>query len=358
MAGIYIHIPFCVRRCQYCDFFSTTLLTERSRYVDALLAEWQDMAHCLTEPVQTVYIGGGTPSLLETTDLQRLLQALPVEQAIEVTLEANPGDITHEKAAAWQAMGINRLSIGVQSLHDERLRLIGRRHTAQQALNAIDTAQHAGFENLSVDIMYGLPEETVREVQEDIETLIALGVPHLSTYCLTYEAGTPLYRLREQGVVRETDEETENAMYDRIVTTLTTHADYIHYEVSNFALPDFQSRHNSNYWNDTPYLGLGAGAHSYDGKHRWANPPDLEAFLQGVATHSLHRETETLTPEQHRIEHIMLGLRTAQGADLKDIDSRKIESYLQQGLLHIHNNRVAATLQGYHILNRITEDLI
>lgn len=357
MAGIYIHIPFCASRCQYCDFFSTTRLVERSRYVDALLAEWQDMAHRLTEPVQTIYIGGGTPSLLETDDLQRLLQALPAEQAVEVTLEANPGDITSGKAAAWQAMGINRLSIGVQSLHDGLLRKIGRRHTAQQAIDAIHTAQRVGFGNLSVDIMYALPDETLREVQEDIETIVSMGVPHLSAYCLTYEAGTPLCRLREQGVVRETDEDTENDMYDRIATILTR-AGYLHYEVSNFALPDFQSRHNSNYWNDTAYLGLGAGAHSYDSQCRWANPPDLDAYLHGITTHTLHRETETLTPEQHRMERIMLGLRTAQGADLKDIDSRKAEPYLQQGLLRIRRNRVTATLQGCHILNRITEDLI
>ena len=382
MAGVYVHIPFCKSRCKYCDFYSTTLLGRRGEYVDAVIEEWAQCAmrnaQCTMGNAETIYIGGGTPSLLEVEDMRRLLGALPVAGAKEVTIEANPSDITHEKAKAWKAMGVNRLSIGIQSFNDDMLRLIGRRHTAEQAREAVRIAREEGFENISVDLIYGLPHKqcamhnaqcvmrnaqcTMRNaamevLKRDVEELLWLDVEHISTYCLSYEEGTAITRMLECSEIEEVDEDTENQMFDYIVEQLTK-AGYEHYEVSNFARPSRRSRHNSNYWNDTPYIGFGAGAHSYDGVHRYWNPSDIDLYIKGALAHDLRREQETLTDEQRHTERVMLGLRTAEGIARSDVDEAKALPYLQRGLLRTKGNRIAATTEGYHILNRIIEDLI
>ena len=361
MAGIYIHIPFCKSRCKYCDFFSTTHLQKQAQYVEAVLAEWQMRQHQLSEPIHTIYIGGGTPSTLDTDALARILQAIldtcTDHRPHEITIEANPGDITLEKAQAWRAMGINRLSMGVQSFHDHLLQLIGRRHNAKQAIQAVQLAQAAGFDNISIDLMYALPDQTMQMWQQDIQQALSLGVQHISSYGLIYEDGTVLTTLLEHGQIEAVDEDTEMRMYDYLVEKLTANG-YIHYEVSNFALPNRHSMHNSNYWNDTPYIGLGAGAHSYDGQQRQWNISDLDIYIERALAHDLQPEIETLTPEQKHTERIMLGLRTCQGVPKELINFSNALPYLQQGLLVEKDNRIAATTQGYHILNRIIEDLI
>ncbi len=365
MAGVYVHIPFCKSRCKYCDFYSTTLLGRRGEYVDAVMEEWAQCAmrnaQCTMGNAETIYIGGGTPSLLDVEDLRRLLGVLPVESAREVTIEANPGDITHEKAKAWKAMGVNRLSIGIQSFNDDMLRLIGRRHTAEQAREAVRIAREEGVENISVDLIYGLPHAmrnaAMEVLKRDVEELLRLEVEHISTYCLSYEEGTAITRMLERGEIEEVDEDTENRMFDYIVEQLTK-AGYEHYEVSNFAHKGRRSRHNSNYWNDTPYIGLGAGAHSYDGVHRYWNPSDIDLYIKGALAHDFQREQETLTNEQRHTERVMLGLRTAEGIARSDVDEAKALPYLQRGLLRTEGNRLVATTEGYHILNRIIEDLI
>ncbi len=431
MAGVYVHIPFCKSRCKYCDFYSTTLLGRRGKYVDAVMEEWamsQEITQTdktkqnlscatgaqtaksihlddarrivpttlATQVIETIYIGGGTPSLLEVEDMRRLLEVLPVASAKEVTIEANPGDITHEKAKAWKTMGVNRLSIGIQSFNDDMLRLIGRRHTAEQAREAVRIAREERFENISVDLIYGLPKGIKNEelrmkngksckaintqptkasntddarrvvpqtlssmevLKSDVEELLRLEVEHISAYCLSYEEGTAMTRMLEHGEIEEVDEDTENRMFDYIVEQLTK-AGYEHYEVSNFARPGRRSRHNSSYWNDTPYIGLGAGAHSYDGVHRYWNPSDIDLYIKGALAHDLQREQETLTDEQRHTERVMLGLRTAEGIAQSDVDEAKALPYLRRGLLRAEGNRIAATTKGYHILNRIIEDLI
>ena len=382
MAGVYVHIPFCKSRCKYCDFYSTTLLGRRGEYVDAVMEEWAQCAmrnaQCTMGNAETIYIGGGTPSLLEVEDMRRLLGALPVASAKEVTIEANPGDITREKARAWRAMGVTRLSIGIQSFNDDMLRLIGRRHTAEQAREAVRIAREEGFENISVDLIYGLPHKqcamhnaqcvmrnaqcTMRNaamevLKRDVEELLWLDVEHISTYCLSYEEGTAITRMLECSEIEEVDEDTENQMFDYIVEQLTK-AGYEHYEVSNFARPGRRSRHNSNYWNDTPYIGFGAGAHSYDGVHRYWNPSDIDLYIKGALAHDLQREQETLTNEQRHTERVMLGLRTAEGIARSDVDEAKALPYLRRGLLREEGDHLVATTEGYHILNRIIEDLI
>lgn len=361
MAGIYIHIPFCKSRCKYCDFFSTTHLQKQAQYVEAVLAEWKMRQHQLSEPIHTIYIGGGTPSTLDTTALARILQAIlgtcTDHRPHEITIEANPGDITLEKAQAWRAMGINRLSMGVQSFQDHLLQLIGRRHNADQAIQAVQLAQAAGFDNISIDLMYALPDQTMQMWQQDVQQALSLGVQHISSYGLIYEEGTVLTTLLEHGQIEAVDEDTEMRMYDYLVDELTANG-FLHYEVSNFALQNRHSMHNSSYWNDTPYIGLGAGAHSYDGHQRQWNISDLDIYIERALAHDLQPEIETLTPEQKHTERIMLGLRTCQGVPKDMINISKALPYLQQGLLRENGNNILATTQGYHILNRIIEDLI
>ena len=387
MAGIYVHIPFCKSRCRYCDFFSTTQLERREDYAHAIIAEFNDRLHLLTEPVRTIYFGGGTPSQMPVASLRMILECLvdgaprstyhsslivhnlkntlhstpypsPDEIGdIELTLEANPGDITPEKARAWREMGFNRLSIGIQSFDDDLLHLIGRRHTAQEALQAVATAQAAGFDNISIDLMYALPSQTMVQWQKDVQLALHLGIQHISTYGLIYEEGTALTKLLMDNRLQSVDEELEMRMYDYLVGQLTANG-FLHYEVSNFALPGRHSRHNSSYWNDTPYMGLGAGAHSYDGRCRQWNIADLDGYIRQALAHQLSPEIEHLSDEDRHTERVMLGLRTSQGVAKVDIDMHKAKPYLEQGLLEDKGERVAATTQGFHILNRIIEDLL
>ena len=390
LAGIYIHIPFCKSRCKYCDFFSTTHLEKQAQYVQALLVEIQDRLsisnnqypitnsqHPISNnqypitnnqypipnnqyPISTIYIGGGTPSTLQVEHLRAIVEAIRREAKgvrQEITLEANPGDITQEKARAWREMGINRLSIGVQSFEDELLQLIGRRHNAEQARQAVAIAQAAGFDNISIDLMYALPSQTMQQWQHDVAQALQLNVQHISTYGLIYEEGTALTTLLDHGVVEAVDEETEMQMYDYLVEQLTANG-YIHYEVSNFALPNCESKHNSSYWNDTPYIGLGAGAHSYNGQQRQWNISDLDTYIQQANAHQLQPQIEQLTDEQRHIERIMLGLRTHHGVAANEIPMHKAQGYIHRGLLSAQGNRIVATTQGYHILNTIIEDLL
>lgn len=362
LAGVYIHIPFCKSRCKYCDFFSTTHLEKQAQYVQALLVEIQDRLSIPNNqyPISTIYIGGGTPSTLQVEHLRAIVEAIRREakgERQEITLEANPGDITQEKARAWREMGINRLSIGVQSFEDELLQLIGRRHNAEQARQAVAIAQAAGFDNISIDLMYALPSQTMQQWQHDVAQALQLNVQHISTYGLIYEEGTALTTLLDHGVVEAVDEETEMQMYDYLVEQLTANG-YIHYEVSNFALPNCESKHNSSYWNDTPYIGLGAGAHSYNGQQRQWNISDLDTYIQQANAHQLQPQIEQLTDEQRHIERIMLGLRTRHGVAANEIPMHKAQGYINRGLLSAQGNRIVATTQGYHILNTIIEDLL
>ena len=362
LAGIYIHIPFCKSRCKYCDFFSTTHLEKQAQYVQALLVEIQDRLSISNNlyPISTIYIGGGTPSTLQVEHLRAIVEAIRREakgERQEITLEANPGDITQEKARAWRAMGINRLSIGIQSFEDELLQLIGRRHNAEQARQAVAIAQAAGFDNISIDLMYALPSQTMQQWQHDVAQALQLNVQHVSTYGLIYEKGTALTTLLDHGVVEAVDEETEMQMYDYLVEQLTANG-YIHYEVSNFSLPNCESKHNSSYWNDTPYIGLGAGAHSYNGQQRQWNISDLDTYIQQANAHQLQPQIEQLTDEQRHIERIMLGLRTRHGVAANEIPMHKAQGYINRGLLSAQGNRIVATTQGYHILNTIIEDLL
>ena len=360
MAGLYIHIPFCKKRCRYCDFFSTTLLERQEAYVRALIREIEARKEEAGEPIRTIYIGGGTPSTLAPQDIQRILNAVGTANAEEITMELNPGDAAPAYMQALRTMGINRLSIGIQSFDDELLALIGRRHNAQQAVDAVRMAQEAGFDNLSIDLMYALPTQTMDTWQATIETALRLGVQHISSYGLIYEEGTALTQAVERGELEAIDEDTENAMYDCLCARLKE-AGFVHYEVSNFALAGFEAKHNSRYWDHTPYIGVGAGAHTYVPPVRSWNIDDLEAYIQGTTNGNMEREQETLNEEELYNERIMLGLRTNRGIpDAFPNHSRRImEEYIRKGLLRkTDDDRIVATQEGLHILNRIIEDLM
>lgn len=311
----------------------------------------------------TIYLGGGTPSVLDDQQILRLLTALP--KAEEVTIESNPGDISPARLQLWRQAGANRLSIGVQSFNDSMLSLIGRRHTAEQAVQAVRDAQQAGFRNISIDLIYGLPDQSIGDWRHELECALQLGVQHLSVYCLTYEAGTPLTILRDRGIVREADEDLANDML-ALAHLMLTQAGFEHYEVSNFARPRFRSRHNSNYWNFTPYIGLGAAAHSFDGHTRSWNVADIDAYMDAILQGTLPSSSEVLTADDRYNEQVMLRLRTVEGLDLTTIVEpyrthcvSEAESLVAQRLLeYISPTNLRATVAGINLLNLIIEKLM
>ena len=381
MAGLYIHIPFCKRRCYYCDFFSTTLLERREEYVEALLAEIKARKREAHEPIRTIYIGGGTPSTLDPMDILHLLKAIGTRDAEEITMEINPGDATQDYLYMLRRIGINRLSIGIQSFKDQLLETLGRRHNAMQAIDAVHMAQKAGFDNISIDLMYALPGQTMTMWEADIEMALHLGVQHISSYGLMYEPGTPFTIMRDRGELKPVDEQTELKMYDYLCKRIRQEG-FALYEISNFAQPGYESKHNSSYWNGTQYIGIGAGAHSYliqpdeNGQiqhvRSW-NPDDLDAYISGIMAHNLQRESETLSRTDLYNEKIMLGLRTMRGVPLELFDPDRTEDgmeplpvhpeivldYRRAKLLRIRPDRtVVASKKGRHVLNRIIEDLM
>lgn len=370
VAGIYIHVPFCQGRCIYCDFYSTTEGEEwKSRYVDALLAELRMRRDELPlARVHSIYIGGGTPSQLPARALAGILNEVcrlfPVDSDAEVTVEANPDDVTPEWLAALSHTPVNRLSMGVQSFDDALLRLIRRRHTAQQAVRAVEQAARHGISNVSIDLIYGLPTQTMEQWQADVRQALALDVQHLSAYSLSYEEGTPLWRMLEQGRIEEADEELSLRMYEHLIDS-TRAAGFTHYEISNFCRPGRHSQHNSAYWHGVPYLGFGPGAHSYDGMRtrRW-NLSDLKGYVQAAGSMPPH-QSEVLTDDELYDETVMTRLRTSEGLSLDLLTAAyraycmaQAEPHLRAGRLEQAGSTIRLTRQGIFTSNDIISDLM
>lgn len=359
MAGVYVHIPFCASRCSYCDFFSTLRLDEVGHdYVEALIAEARlRKAELNGKPVKTLYMGGGTPSQLPLPLLARLIDGLKATLDLnaveEFTLEANPDDVTPEWSAAVRALGVNRVSMGVQSFQDAVLRLVGRRHTARQAIDAVASLRHAGIDIISIDLIYGLPGQTLETWAESVRQAVDLRPQHISAYGLTYEPGTRLWQQRECGEVVEASEDQYLDMY-RILVGLLQVAGYEHYEISNFALPGYRSRHNSSYWNETPYLGLGAAAHSYDGTMRRSNPADLCGYIRRITSGQPACQVEDLAWWERYDERVMLGLRTADGVDAhrlrSDFGDKAWAHFVSEARRHIDAGNMICTDDGRYIL--------
>lgn len=348
MAGIYLHIPFCKTRCIYCDFYSTTRNDLRQRYVRALCRELvlrRDYLRGAT--VETVYFGGGTPSQLTEKDFESIFQTLQdvygLEHAREITLEANPDDLTDDYVQLLRHFPFNRISMGIQTFDEQTLQLLQRRHTATQAIEAVQRCRQAGFNNLSIDLIYGLPGETEEKWKHDLQEAVNLHPEHISAYHLTYEEGTPLYRLREMHRVNEVNEEDSLRFFTLLVQTLRE-AGYVHYEISNFCLPGHHARHNTAYWQGIPYLGCGPSAHSFDTHNREWNTASLETYIEGMRQDKRYFETEALDDNTRYNEYVMTGLRTRWGISLEKISTdfgvRKLNYLRQMALPHIQRGKL------------------
>lgn len=322
MAGVYVHIPFCAKKCYYCDFYSGPLKANHGEYVDCLIAEIEAKTSLLPDGVSTVYVGGGTPSVLERRELRRLLGCLKEFGAEEFTVEVNPEDVDKELVDIFKGYGVNRVSMGVQSFVDEELRSVGRRHDSIQAIGAVKLLRDGGLPNISVDLIYGLPGQSVDSWRYSLDTALRLLPEHLSCYMLSYEPGTLLHTRLDTGKIAETDEATLEAMFG-ILCERTAAEGYEHYEISNFAREGFRSRHNSSYWKFVPYLGIGAGAHSFVGGERYSNPANIRVYMAGSVTaweKEQGDEDSCLTDKMN--EFLMVGLRTSDGVDMEDFAGR------------------------------------
>ncbi len=372
--GIYAHIPYCVKKCAYCDFVSTAvgksaaremkayaaaLRAEILREVPPLRARWGDAA--------TVYLGGGTPTALPAQLLTEILRTLIDAAGIpqECTVEANPGTVDAHSLAQLRAAGANRLSFGVQSFDDRLLRIIGRIHTAQEAEQAFRAARAAGFANISLDLMYGLPTQTLDDLKTSVGAALALAPEHISVYGLTVEEGTPFAAAEAQGRLTLPSEETAEEMYDWLTAELPARG-YARYEISNFARQGFESRHNLGYWRNVPYLGIGAAAHGYVDGVRWGNEPATEKYIRAIQTGRSVRTPEDTerTRTNAMEEYAFLALRTREGIDTADFSrafgvgidevyGAVIEKYSAQGLLHRAEHHVALTDAGMKLGNEV-----
>lgn len=372
MASLYLHIPFCKSRCIYCDFYSGTDTSQRARYVQALCDELKLRSTYLpTRVLDSIYFGGGTPSLLQKEDFERLFTEIHTHFTLlpstEITLECNPDDLTASYVAQLQALPFNRISIGIQSFDDAELRFLNRRHTAQQAQDAVALCQAHGFDNISIDLMYGLPNQTVETWRKTLAVAMSLGVQHLSAYSLMYEEGSPLSRLRNAHKIQELDEATSVALFEQLIETVALHG-FEQYEISNFCLPTFHSRHNSSYWHGVPYLGVGAAAHSFDGVSRQWNVANTVRYMAGVAAGQLEVEREELTTDERYNEFVFTALRTRSGINLSDLEHqfgnarlayclRLAQPYIDGGQLELRAGQLALTRAGIFVSDGIMSDL-
>ena len=373
MAGIYIHIPYCKSKCIYCDFYSTPQVETMEQYVHSLLCEARLRdGEIEGEPVSTLYLGGGTPSFLPISLLSTLIEGMKevfdLSNLEEFTIEVNPDDVTAASVKALVALGVNRVSMGVQSFNDGELQAINRRHSAQQAIDAVAAIKDAGITNVSIDLIYGLPGQSLNSWQRNVERAIGLDVQHISAYCLSYEPGTPLWAMRQLGRVVPVSDEDCVAMHDTLVAMLTQ-AGFEHYEISNFARPGYRSRHNSSYWNFTPYLGLGAAAHSFDGSTRRYNPSSIKEYVTALGNGATACVEEHLEWWERYDEEVMVRLRTCDGIDTALIAQRygdkarthlltQAQPFIDQQLLGLKDGTLTLTPQGIMLSDTIIRNLM
>lgn len=370
MPGIYLHIPFCKQACHYCNFHFSTSRKGMGDMVEAILLELgMQRDYLCGEAIRTVYFGGGTPSLLDRASLDRILDAIwkhfpVVDGPLEITLEANPDDLSIQKINELKQTPINRLSIGIQSFSEGDLRFMNRAHSAAEAVSCIQLAQDAGFENLTIDLIYGSPTTSDAQWAENLQRAFDFDIPHLSCYCLTVEDRTALAHLVRTGKAQPVDEEHAARQFD-FLTKSTLAAGYDHYEISNFAKPGWYSRHNSSYWEGEKYLGVGPSAHSYDGLSRQWNIANNAKYLRSVQSGTVPFEREVLTPAQRYNEYVMTTLRTMWGCNLLKVKALGFEAhfsdhvadYLAQGLLERDGHTVRLTPNGKFLADGIAAGL-
>jgi len=374
-SGLYIHIPFCKSKCHYCDFFSETTLLKKNELIDALLTELKTEMLFLHEAkpvIRTIYFGGGTPSLLEETDFEKIFSTISnfynISSCEEITLEANPDDLTSEYLQMLRKFPFNRISIGVQSLEDNELRAINRRHTSDQAMEAVKACHLAGFENISIDLMYGLPEQTLDSFSKTIEKALSLPVSHISSYALSWEEGSVLYQKLKKGILKQKSDEFLESCYFELNSLLMANG-FLRYELSNFSHPGYESKHNSSYWDGTYYLGVGPGAHSYNGSIRRSNVSSIDGYISGILSNEPVRDGESLDMDTKYNDFIMTRLRTTKGVFMHELErlfgiSKRYycmynaRKSIKNGLLIYEDENLRIDEKGLFIADSICSDLI
>lgn len=357
MAGIYLHIPFCQKACIYCDFHFSTLLKNKEAITEALVKELKlRKTYLENNPVETIYFGGGTPTLLKHSQFERIFDEIFKEFKVvefpEITVEANPDDITADKLNSLKSFGVNRLSIGVQSFFDEHLKFFNRSHNSNQAFNAVKTAQNLGIDNITLDLIYGFPQLTENQLEENLNKIDSLQVPHVSTYSLTVEPKTALHHLISKGKAPNLDDEVAAKHFELVRNFLKTKG-FHHYEISNFGKPQFYSNHNSNYWWGKPYLGVGPSAHSYNLNTRSWNVANNSSYLKQLAANKLPHQEETLSTKDKFNEFILTGLRTKWGITFEGLQKfpQQMAEAFQRELNPLLSKSVLLKKEKGYVLN-------
>lgn len=373
MAGIYIHVPFCKTRCIYCDFYTRTDISPKNNYVQALCKEIElRKGYISGEKIKTIYFGGGTPSQLSYNDFSRIFETIynqfDVDPTTEITMEANPDDLTSHYLHILQKLPFNRLSIGIQSFNDDELKFIRRRHSAAKAKEVVQLCKSLGYNNISIDLMYGLPDQTMEIWQKNLDEAISLGIQHISSYHLIYEQGTRLYRLFKSGDVKPVDEDLSVDMFSVMIDKLSI-AGFEHYEISNFAKNGLYSKHNSSYWLGEKYLGLGPAAHSFDGQNRAWNIASISKYIDGITQGEPAIEVEVLDTNTRYNDFILTGMRTKWGVNLTELEKqfgteiknyciKNVQKYINQGFVFQEDNVLKLTRTGIFISDGIMSDLM
>lgn len=367
MAGIYIHIPFCKQACYYCNFHFSTSLRFKSELITALIKEIElQKNYCDGEIIDTIYFGGGTPSLCTTVELQNIVEAIQnhftVASNTEITFEANPDDITEANLISWKTIGINRLSIGIQSFFEDDLQWMNRAHTSQQAIESLNLATKY-FDNISADLIYGTPLLTNKKWEENVNRMMELNIRHLSCYALTVELKTPLQKMILENKKENVDPEIQATQFLLLMQWLGK-AGYEHYEISNFAKPGFRSKHNASYWQQKKYLGIGPAAHSFNGKERQWNISNNNLYIETINKEQLTFQKEVLTEVQKLNENIMTSLRTIEGLNVENLDAKykmelqqRSKKYIETGKITMQNNHLILTVNGKLFADGIAADL-
>jgi oxygen-independent coproporphyrinogen-3 oxidase len=370
MSGIYIHIPFCKQACHYCDFHFSTSLKKKSELVDALCKELVLRKDEMGGTIETIYFGGGTPSLLTRDELALIFKTIfenfTVSKTSEITLEANPDDLTEEKIKQLADSPINRLSIGIQSFFEEDLKFMNRAHNAEEAEHCLTLANHY-FDNISLDLIYGIPEMSNERWQQNIEKALSFGIPHISSYALTVEPKTALDTFIKKGIVPPTDEELAEQHFHTLIDTLTGKG-FVHYELSNFGKEGYFSKNNTAYWQGKNYLGIGPSAHSFDGKTRSWNVRNNTLYIKSLEKNELPSETETLTTTDRYNEYVMTGLRTIWGVSVNRVEKefglkykkyllQQAQKHIEEHLLYLDGDTLLVTKKGKFLSDGLASDL-
>lgn len=371
--GIYIHIPFCIKKCEYCDFVSYCNKEKYvPQYINALKKEIKNNIN-KEYKITTIYIGGGTPSSIEENYIADIIETIKLNmndenlkefKNVEITIEVNPGTVTEKKLETYKEIGINRLSIGLQETHDELLKSIGRIHTYEEFLKTYNLARKIGLNNINVDLMIALPNQTIQDIKENLEKIIKLNPEHISVYSLILEEGTPFYNKYNENKIRLPDEELERNMYWYVKNTLENNG-YIHYEISNFSKKGFESKHNMNCWNQEEYFGFGVAAHSYNNKIRYSNTNSIEEYIKG--SNKIIHEKQTL--EDMQKEYMLLGLRKIEGINIQKFKNKfaqnpififkeQLSKLVDEELIIVDGNEIKLTNKGLDLANIVWEEFV